>query len=143
MNRGVAVAAGQGLLRHANAHVLALDATTGKRVWEKTYGDVRAGESATVAPLVVKNMVIIGSSGGEFGVRGHLDACDLKPASSQWRRYTVPKPGEPGSDTWPADGEAWARGGANAWVTGTFDPEHEPVLCGHRQPGARLRRRGA
>jgi alcohol dehydrogenase (cytochrome c) len=67
----------------------------------------------------VKNMVIVGSSGGEFGVRGHLDAFDLETGDHQWRCYTVPKPGEPGSDTWPADGEAW-----------------------HRQPGARLRRRG-
>src|SRR5919199_360908 len=77
VNRGVAVAQGKVFFVAANARVLALDATTGKRVWDRTYGDVRAGESATVAPLVVKNMVIVGSSGGEFGVRGHLDAFDI------------------------------------------------------------------
>ena len=134
VNRGVAVAKGKVFMVTGNAHVLALDATTGKRVWDKTYGDVRAGESATVAPLVVKNMVIVGSSGGEFGVRGHLDAFDLDTGEHQWRCYTVPKPGEPGSETWPADGEAWARGGANCWVTGTFDPETNLLYVGTGNP---------
>ncbi|MFF4835374.1 PQQ-dependent dehydrogenase, methanol/ethanol family [Streptomyces sp. NPDC001315] len=134
VNRGVAVAQGKVFFVTANARVLALDATTGKQVWDKTYGDVRAGESATVAPLIVKNMVIVGSSGGEFGVRGHLDAFDLETGEHQWRCYTVPKPGEPGSETWPADGEAWARGGANCWVTGTFDPETNLLYVGTGNP---------
>ena len=134
VNRGVAVAQGKVFVVTANAHVLALDATTGKRVWDKTYGDVRAGESATVAPLVVKDKVIVGSSGGEFGVRGHLDAFDLETSEHQWRCYTVPKPGEPGSDTWPTDGEAWARGGANCWITATFDPETNLLYVGTGNP---------
>ncbi len=134
VNRGVAVAKGKVFVVTPNAHVLALDATTGKRVWDKTYGDVRAGESATLAPLVVKNMVIVGSSGGEFGVRGHLDAFDLDSGEHVWRCYTVPKPGEPGSETWPADGQAWARGGANCWVTGTFDPETNLLYVGTGNP---------
>ncbi|MEU6086461.1 PQQ-dependent dehydrogenase, methanol/ethanol family [Streptomyces sp. NPDC047085] len=134
VNRGVAVARGKVFFVTANARVLALDATTGKRVWDKTYGDVRAGESATLAPLIVKNMVIVGSSGGEFGVRGHLDAFDLETGEHQWRCYTVPKPGEPGSETWPAEGEAWARGGANCWVTGTFDPETNLLYVGTGNP---------
>ena len=134
VNRGVAVAQGKVFFVAANARLIALDATTGKMVWAKTYGDVRAGESATVAPLVVKNMVIVGSSGGEFGVRGHLDAFDLETGDHVWRCYTVPKPGEPGSETWPADGEAWARGGANCWVTGTFDPETNLLYVGTGNP---------
>lgn len=134
VNRGVAVAQGKVFFVTANARVLALDATNGRRVWDKTYGDVRAGESATLAPLVVKNMVIVGSSGGEFGVRGHLDAFDLETGEHQWRCYTVPKPGEPGSETWPADGEAWARGGANCWITGTFDPETNLLYVGTGNP---------
>jgi alcohol dehydrogenase (cytochrome c) len=134
VNRGVAVAQGKVFFVTANAHVLALDATTGKRVWDRTYGDVRAGESATVAPLVVKNLVIVGSSGGEFGVRGHLDAFDVESGEHQWRCYMVPKPGEPGSETWPADGEAWARGGANCWLTGTFDPETNLLYIGTGNP---------
>jgi alcohol dehydrogenase (cytochrome c) len=92
VNRGVAVAKGKVFMVTPNAHVLALDAVTGKSVWDKTNGDVRAGESATVAPLIVKNLVIVGSSGGEFGVRGHLDAFDLETGERRWRTYTVPKP---------------------------------------------------
>jgi alcohol dehydrogenase (cytochrome c) len=134
VNRGVAVAQGKVFFVAANARLIALDATTGKMVWAKTYGDVRAGESATVAPLIVKNMVIVGSSGGEFGVRGHLDAFDLETGDHVWRCYTVPKPGEPGSETWPADGEAWARGGANCWVTGTFDAETNLLYVGTGNP---------
>jgi alcohol dehydrogenase (cytochrome c) len=134
VNRGVAVAQGKVFFVAANARLIALDATTGKMAWAKTYGDVRAGESATVAPLVVKNMVIVGSSGGEFGVRGHLDAFDVETGDHVWRCYTVPKPGEPGSETWPADGEAWARGGANCWVTGTFDAETNLLYVGTGNP---------
>jgi alcohol dehydrogenase (cytochrome c) len=134
VNRGVAVAKGKVFVVTLNAHVLALDAQTGELVWDKTYGDVRAGESATVAPLVVKNLVIVGSSGGEFGVRGHLDAFDLDTGEHAWRRYMVPKPGEPGSETWPDEGEAWARGGGNCWVTGTYDPELNLLYWGTGNP---------
>ncbi len=134
VNRGCAVAKGKVFFVTANAHVIALDATNGKRVWDRTYGDVRAGESATCAPLVVKNLVIVGSSGGEFGVRGHLDAFDVDSGEHQWRCYMVPKPGEPGSETWPADGEAWQRGGANCWLTGTFDPETNLLYWGTGNP---------
>ena len=134
VNRGVAVAKGKVFYVTQNAHVIALDATNGKPVWDKTYGDVRAGESATVAPLIIKDKVIVGSSGGEFGVRGHLDAFNLETGEHAWRCYTVPKPGEPGSDTWPTDGEAWARGGANCWVTGTYDPELNLLYVGTGNP---------
>jgi alcohol dehydrogenase (cytochrome c) len=134
VNRGVAVAQGKVFVVSPNAHVLALDAVTGKRVWDKTNGDVRAGESATLAPLIVKDMVIVGSSGGEFGVRGHLDAFDLETGERRWRTYMVPKPGEPGSETWPADGEAWARGGGNPWITSTYDPELNLLYFGTGNP---------
>jgi alcohol dehydrogenase (cytochrome c) len=123
VNRGCAVADGKVFVTTLNAHVLALDAATGAPVWDQVYGDVRAGESATVAPLIVKDMVIVGSSGGEFGVRGHADAFKLETGERVWRCYMVPKPGEPGSETWPAEGEAWARGGANCWTTPTYDPD--------------------
>jgi len=134
VNRGVAVAKGKVFVVTLNAHLLALDAETGKCVWDKTYGDVRAGESATVAPLVVKDLVIVGSSGGEFGVRGHLDAFEAETGEHAWRTYTVPKPGEPGSETWPSEGEAWARGGGNCWVTGTYDPELNLLYWGTGNP---------
>jgi alcohol dehydrogenase (cytochrome c) len=134
VNRGVAVANGKIFVVTLNAHVLALDAVNGKVVWDKTYGDVRAGESATLAPLIVKKLVVVGSSGGEFGVRGHLDAFDIDTGEHVWRRYTIPKPGEPGSETWPKDGEAWTRGGANCWVTGTYDPELNLMYWGTGNP---------
>jgi alcohol dehydrogenase (cytochrome c) len=128
------VASGKVFVVTLNAHVLALSAETGKCIWDKTYGDVRAGESATVAPLIVKDLVIVGSSGGEFGVRGHLDAFEIDTGRHVWRTYTVPKPGEPGSETWPADGEAWARGGGNCWITGTYDPELNLLYWGTGNP---------
>ncbi|GAA5170726.1 PQQ-dependent methanol/ethanol family dehydrogenase [Pseudonocardia eucalypti] len=134
VNRGVAVAEGKVFAVTLNAHVIALDAATGHKVWEITNGDSRAEESATVAPLVVKDMVIVGSSGGEFGVRGHLDALDLETGERIWRTYLVPKPGEPGSETWPEDSPAWARGGGNTWVTGTFDPETNLLYWGTGNP---------
>ena len=123
VNRGVAVADGKVFVATLNAHIIALDCANGEKIWDQTYGDVRAGESATVAPLVVKDLVIVGSSGGEFGVRGHADAFNRETGERVWRTYMVPKPGERGSETWPAEGEAWQRGGANCWVTATFDPE--------------------
>jgi alcohol dehydrogenase (cytochrome c) len=134
VNRGVAVAQGKVFVTTLNAHVIALDAETGKKVWDQTYGDVRAGESATVAPLIVKDMVIVGSSGGEFGNRGHSDAFKLETGERVWRTYMVPKPGEPGFESWPADGEAWQRGGANCWVTPTYDPELNLVYYGTGNP---------
>src|SRR5215204_604169 len=97
VNRGCAVAKGKVFFVTANAHVIALDATTGRRVWDKTNGDVRAGESATIAPLVVKNLVIVGSSGGEFGVRGHLDAFDVDAGQLRWHYQCTPH------DVWDYD----------------------------------------
>ena len=132
VNRGVAVAQGKVFAVSLNAHVLALDAETGRCVWDVPFGDVRAGESATVAPLVVKDKVIVGSSGGEFGVRGHLDAIDIETGRHAWRTYTVPGPGEPGADTWPEN--ATVRGGGNCWITGTFDPELNLLYWGTGNP---------
>ena len=93
-----------------------------------------------MAPLVVKDMVIVGSSGGEFGNRGHLEAFNRETGERVWRTYMVPKPGEPGSETWPDDGEAWQRGGGNCWVTQHVRPGAEPAVRGDRQPVPRLRR---
>ena len=134
VNRGVAVANGKVFLATLNAHVVALDAESGEMIWDTIHGDVRAAESATVAPLVVKDKVIVGSSGGEFGVRGHLDAYDIETGERVWRCYMVPKPGEPGFETWPEDGEAWQRGGGNCWVTGTYDPELNLLYWGTGNP---------
>lgn len=133
VNRGVAVADGKVYYTSPNAHLFALDAVTGEPVWERVFADVRAGESATAAPLIVKNMVIVGSSGAEYGVRGHLDAYDLRTGERVWRRYTVPAPGEPGSESWPTS-DAWQRGGGATWITGTYDPELDLLFWGTANP---------
>jgi alcohol dehydrogenase (cytochrome c) len=135
VNRGAAIAKGKVFYVTPHGHLVALDARSGRIVWDKTFVDIRAGESATVAPLVVKNLVIVGSSGAEYGVRGHIDAFDLDSGQRIWRRYTVPRPGEPGSETWPNNTDAWARGGGTAWITGSYDPELDLLYWGTGNPG--------
>lgn len=122
VNRGVAVAHGKVFYSTPHGHLVALDARTGKPVWRQIWVDTRAGESSTMAPLIVKSMVIVGSSGAEYGVRGHIDAFDVETGHKIWRRYSVPAPGEPGSDTW-GNADAAYRGGGAAWITGSYDPE--------------------
>jgi alcohol dehydrogenase (cytochrome c) len=139
VNRGAAVARGKVYMATGNGYLVALDARTGRVVWQTAFADVRAGESATLAPLVVKGLVLVGNSGAEYGVRGHIDAIDAESGRRVWRRYTVPKPGEPGSETWPPErgerrGGAWARGGGTAWITGTYDPELDLVYWGTGNP---------
>jgi alcohol dehydrogenase (cytochrome c) len=133
VNRGVAVANGRVYFATQNGYLVALDATNGKAVWQSGFADVRAGESATAAPLVVKNLVLAGSSGAEYGVRGHLDAFDAATGQRVWRRYTIPRPGEPGAETWR--GDSWERGGGTTWVTGTYDPDLDLVYWGTGNPG--------
>ena len=100
---------------------------------QKVFADVRAGESAIMAPLIVKDMVLVGSSGGEYGVRGHIDAFGIETGERRWRRYNIPRPGEPGAETW--EGDSWERGGGTAWITGSYDPELDLVYWGTGNPG--------
>jgi alcohol dehydrogenase (cytochrome c) len=120
VNRGLAILGDKVFLGTLDAHVIALDAKTGNVVWDVTSVDYRGGYSITLAPLAIKNLVIIGVSGGEYGIRGFIDAYDAATGERKWRFYTVPGPGEPGHDSWEA--ESWKIGGAPAWITGTFDP---------------------
>src|SRR5437764_1652131 len=120
VNRGVAILGDKVFMGTLDAHVLALDAKTGALTWDVTAADYRIGHSFTVAPLAVKNLVLVGISGGEYGIRGFIDAYDAATGQRKWRFYTVPGPGEPGTDTW--QGESWKVGGAPAWNTGTYDP---------------------
>ncbi|MEX2494783.1 MAG: PQQ-dependent dehydrogenase, methanol/ethanol family [Woeseia sp.] len=138
INRGVAVARGKVFYATPDAHLIALDAMSGDVAWEKVFGDIRAGETATVAPLVVKNLVLVGASGGEFGVRGHIDAFDVDTGKRVWRHYTIPRPEEPGGETW-GNSEAWQRGGGTTWITGTYDPELDLVYWGTGNPGPDFR----
>jgi alcohol dehydrogenase (cytochrome c) len=119
VNRGLAILGDKVFLGTLDAHVVALDAKTGNVVWNVTAADYRNGYSFTVAPLAVKNLVVIGVSGGEYGVRGFIDAYDAATGERKWRFYTVPAPGEPGHESW--EGDSWKVGGAPAWNTGTYD----------------------
>jgi len=126
VNRGLAILGDKVFLGTLDAHVIALDAKTGAVNWDATAADYRTGHSFTVAPLAVKNLIVIGISGGEYGVRGFIDAYDADSGERKWRFYTVPSPGEPGHDTW--EGDSWKVGGAPAWNTGTYDAATNQVF---------------
>ena len=102
--------------------LVALDARTGEVIWEVAVDDYQAGYYMTLAPLAAKGKIMVGVSGGEYGIRGYIAAYDAETGDEAWRTYTVPAPGEPGSDTWPED-DAWKTGGGSVWLTGNYDPE--------------------
>jgi len=120
-NRGLAVLGDAVYLGTFDAHLVCIDANTGLERWDTVVADYHLGYSITVAPLAVKDKIVVGISGGEFGVRGFLDAYDAKTGKQAWRCWTVPGPGEPGNETWA--GDSWKIGGASTWLTGSFDPE--------------------
>ncbi len=128
VNRGVAIYNGKVYRTTLDAQVQALDAKTGKEVWKTKAADYKFGHSMTVAPLIAGGVLITGISGGEYGTRGHIDGWDPESGKQVWRRYTIPAPGEKGSDTWP--GDTWQKGGGPAWLTGTYDPELDLVYWG-------------
>ena len=121
INRGVGVAGDRVFMVTDHAHIIALNRHTGALLWETEMADWRQNYNATVAPLPVGNLVIAGSSGGDEGVRGFLAAYDQATGKEVWRFWTVPAPGEPGSETWK--GKGIEHPGAATWLTGTYDPE--------------------
>jgi alcohol dehydrogenase (cytochrome c) len=133
VNRGFAALGNQLFMTTLDAHVISLDMKTGAVVWDSVLEDYKNGYAATPAPLVVKDKVIVGSSGGENPTRGFIQAFDAKTGKRLWRFYTIPNPGEKGSETWPSP-DAMVRGGAAAWVTGTYDPELNLVYYGDGNP---------
>ena len=134
VNRGVAVLGDKVYWATLDAHLLALDARTGKVIWNVPVADWQAGYTLTAAPLIVKNKVLIGPGGGEFGVRGFLAAYDADTGKEIWKTYTVPAPGEPGSETWPGNTEAWRTGGGAPWLTGAYDPDLNLIYLGTSNP---------
>ena len=120
VNRGVAVLDDTVYVGTLDARLVALDAGTGALRWETLVGDNAVGFSLTLAPLAIDGKIIVGVSGAEAGVRAFVDAYDAKTGDRIWRRYTVPAPGEPGSETW--GGESWRTGGGSTWLTGSYDP---------------------
>jgi len=127
-NRGVAAFEGKLFRGTLDAHVIALDMKTGKELWRSKAQEYKDGYSMTAAPLIANGLVITGISGGEYGTRGFLDAWDPQTGKQVWRRYTIPAPGEKGSEGWP--GESWKRGGGPTWLTGSYDPELDLVYWG-------------
>ena len=119
VNRGLAILGDKVFMGTMDAHLVALDAKTGNVVWDATTFDYKLGYSITLAPLVVKNLVMVGVSGGEYGIRGFIDAYDANSGQRKWRFYTIPGPGERGHESW--EGDSWKIGGAPAWITGVYD----------------------
>jgi len=111
-------------------HVLALDMKTGKEVWNQKFADAGEGYYATSAPIIANGVLISGMAGGESTTRGFLDGWDPETGKKLWRRYTIPAPGEPGSDTWPKNSDAWKTGGGPTWRSGSYDPELDLVYWG-------------
>ncbi|MBL4819627.1 MAG: PQQ-dependent dehydrogenase, methanol/ethanol family [Gammaproteobacteria bacterium] len=131
-NRGVGLHEDKVIWGTLDAHLMAFDVETGIQLWDAEVGDHRESFSITGAPLVVKDMVLIGIGGGEFGIRGYIDAYDVNTGERRWRFYTTAGSGEPGNETWA--GDSWKTGGAPTWVTGTYDPETNFVFWGTGNP---------
>ncbi len=132
-NRGVAILGETLFMSTLDAHLVAIDARSGSLKWNREVANHKAGYSKTEAPLVVKNLVISGIAGGEYGIRGFLDAYHAETGELAWRLYTIPGPGEPGHDTWA--GDSWKTGGAPTWITGSYDPELDLIYWGTGNPG--------
>jgi alcohol dehydrogenase (cytochrome c) len=121
-NRGVAIGEGQVYSAQLDGTLVALDQRTGQKNWEFQVGEWREGETLTNAPLYYDGRVYTGVSGGEYGIRGYLTALDARTGRLDWRWYTIPEPGERGSESWP-DNDSWRNGGAPIWQTPAVDPE--------------------
>lgn len=134
LSRGLAILGDKLFLAGFDARMIAIDAKTGKEVWKtEPAGDPKQGYAFTHAPIVVKDKVIAGTAGGEFGVRGFIAGFDVNTGKEVWRFNTVPGPGEPGHETW--SGDSWMHGGAPIWATGSYDPDLNLTYWGTGNPG--------
>ncbi len=132
-NRGVAISGDRLFMSTMDAHVVALDAKTGSVIWNAEAGDPKDGYNKKAAPLVVKDKIITGIAGGEFGIRGFVDAYGAQTGDRIWRFNTIPGPDHPDNRTW--EGDSWRTGGAPTWITGSYDPELNLVYWGTGNPG--------
>lgn len=131
-NRGVGIWHSRIYMETDNAHLLCLDARSGHLLWDVAYTDGNRNYGATSAPLVVKDKVLVGTSGGDDGIRGFVAAYDAESGKETWRFWTIPAPGEFGSSSWP--GDSWKLGGGTTWMPGTFDPELNTIYWGTSNP---------
>ena len=128
ISRGVALLGTRLYMETDNAHLLCLDARSGHLIWDVAYADWNKNYGGTSAPLIVKDKVLVGTSGGDDGVRGFLAAYDTETGKLAWRLWTIPSPGEFGSSSWP--GDAYLHGGGTTWMPGTYDPELNTIYWG-------------
>ena len=133
VNRGVAILGNTLFMATLDAHLVALDARDGRLLWDTEVAKAAAGYAMAHAPLIVKDKVIVGTAGGEFGIRGFIAAYDAATGKEAWRFYTIPGPGEPGHESWTDD--SWMHGGASVWVTGSYDPDLNLTYWGIGNPG--------
>jgi alcohol dehydrogenase (cytochrome c) len=130
-NRGAATIYNGKLFRvTVDNHVLALDMKTGEQLWNQKFAEAKDGYYATSAPIVANGVLISGVAGGESTTRGFLDGWDPDTGKKLWRRYMIPAPGEPGSETWPKNSDAWSQGGGPTWRSGSYDPQLDLVYWG-------------
>ncbi|HZR24934.1 MAG TPA: PQQ-dependent dehydrogenase, methanol/ethanol family [Vicinamibacterales bacterium] len=132
VNRGFAVYRDRLFFVTLDAHFVALEMKTGKVAFDVEMAKIQDGFAGTGAPLIVKDKVIVGVAGGEYANRGFIDAYDPMTGARVWRLYTIPAPGEKGSETW--NGDIWQRGGAPTWLSGTYDPQLNLVYWGTGNP---------
>jgi alcohol dehydrogenase (cytochrome c) len=135
-NRGVAVLGKRVYVGTLDAHLLALDATNGKLVWDQTVANYHEGYAITSAPLALDKLIVTGIAGGDFPTRGFISAYDSDTGVLRWRFKSIPEPGEPGNDTW--GGESWRTGGVSTWMTGSFDPDLGLIYWGTGNPSPDL-----
>ena len=132
-NRGVAVLGDTLYMSTLDAHLVAIDARSGNVVWDREVADYRSGYSKTAAPLVVKDKVVTGIAGGEYGIRGFIDSYEATTGELDWRADTIPGPDHPDNQTWA--GDSWRTGGSASWITGAYDPDLDIVYWGTGNPG--------
>lgn len=137
-SRGVTILGNRLFVGTLDAVLIALDARTGQQLWETPVADTMDGHNLTSPPVAVKDMVITGVAGGEYGTRGFIDAYDAATGQRRWRFYTIPAPGEPGNETWL--GDSWKSGGAPTWLPGSYDAQLNTVYWAVGNPAAQINR---